>query len=117
MSYFEELYKKQEELFLNIKNNITFLEELLIKYQDHWNYEDMIYRFYHQSFKCYYIQSITKNIVTVLKSLAPKDTKFNNFFEEIFTEGTGKKFSTDDNQNWTQVTRPIIEAFFMLSSF
>lgn len=117
MGYHEELNKKQEELFLNIKNNIVFLEELLQKYQDHWNYEDMIYRFYHQSFKCYYIQSITTNIITVLKGLAPKDVKFNNFFEEIFVEGTGKKFSTDDNVNWTKITRPMIEAFFHAKYF
>lgn len=111
---FKELIKKQEELLKNIKSNIVFLEELLKRYSDHWHYEDMIYRFYHQSYKCYYIQSSTLDIVKALKSLAPQDIVFNSFFEKIFSEGTDKKIN---NEDFLRHTRPMIEAFFHAKFF
>lgn len=114
---FKELNKKQEELLKNIKDNIVFLEELFKKYGDHWHYEDMIYRFYHQSYKCYSIQSGTLEIVKALKNLAPQGIIFNCFFEEIFSEGTDKKFNTEHNSHWLLITRPIIEAFFHAKFF
>ena len=114
---FKELIKKQEELLKNIKGNIVFLEELLKRYSDYWNYEDMIYRFYHQSYKCYYIQCGTLDIVKALKNIAPQGVVFNSFFEEIFSKGTDKKFNTDHNKEWLRYTRSMIEAFFHAKFF
>lgn len=34
------------------------------------------------------------------------------WFREIVARGTGKQFSSEHNANWTEVTRPILEAFF-----
>ena len=44
-------------LLANLKAALPELEKLLDECSDHWGYEDPIYRFYHQSFKVYGIQS------------------------------------------------------------
>jgi hypothetical protein len=90
---------------------LPFLEKLLERCSTHWEYEDPIYRFYHQSFKVYGLQEQTAEIVSALQSLSP-DTSLNTWFMQIVEEGTGKMFSMEDNKNWLTVTRPILEAFF-----
>ncbi len=79
------------ELFKNLKAKLPALEELLKTCSSHWGYEDPVYRFYHQSYKVYYLQGSTM---------------------EIIKKGTGKKFKQEDNKNWLPITRPIAEAFF-----
>ena len=102
---------KVKELFANLKRNQAELEKLLEKCNGHWIYEDSIYRFYHQSFKVFYIQDDTLEIVKALQALLP-DAPMNGRFLKIVEEGTGKEFKFDDNVNWSTVTRPMIEAFF-----
>jgi hypothetical protein len=87
------------------------LAALFDKYSGHWGFEDPVYRFYHQSWKVYYLQEPTQQIVGVLQSLAP-DRPLNAWFMQIVAEGTGKAFTMQDNQNWLLTTRPILEAFF-----
>jgi hypothetical protein len=116
-NYFEELDRLNNKLLVNIKTNLKELEELWIKVNDHWNYEDGIYRFYHCSFKVFYIQDITVQIVNLLKKLAPKNVTFNEMFEEIFKEGTGKKFKSSYDKNWSKHIRPLLEAFFHAKFF
>jgi hypothetical protein len=58
-------------LLQRIRENLAPLEELLAEASSHWGYEDPIYRFYHQSFKVYYLQGTTERIVEALKALAP----------------------------------------------
>jgi hypothetical protein len=70
-----------------------------------------IYRFYHQSFKVYQLQSSTLKIVEKLQALAP-DRELNSWFMQIVHEGTGKKFALEDNEKWLAMTRPILKAFF-----
>ena len=76
---------------------------------DHWGYEDAVYRFYSQSFKVYSLQKVTSKIVEILKSLNP-DCDLHPWFLQIVQEGTGKEFTMADNQRWTEATRPIVEA-------
>jgi hypothetical protein len=83
----------------------------LAQCNNHWGYEDPIYRFYHQSFKVYGLQDQTVKIVQALQGLAPQFA-LNKWFARIVEEGTGKVFKSEDNQNWLAVTRPILEAFF-----
>jgi hypothetical protein len=103
--------KRREEAALlhRIKAELPRLEALLHGYEG--EYEDAVYRFYHQSFKVYRLQSQTELIVEALRSLAPH-LPLNLWFLEIIGEGTGRTFSPSDNANWTCVTRPIVEAFF-----
>jgi hypothetical protein len=76
-----------------------------------WGFDDPIYRFYHQSFKVYSLQSQTQAIVRLLASLVP-DRTLNPWFLQIVEEGTGRQFTPADNADWPLVTRPIVEAFF-----
>jgi hypothetical protein len=78
---------------------------------DEWAYEDLVYRFYHQSFKVYGIQAYTKQAVTALQALAPEQT-LNEWFMRIVADGTGKRFQEEHNADWLAVTRPMLEAFF-----
>src|SRR5436305_3215068 len=87
------------------------LEKLLSECGNHWGYEDPVYRFYHQSFKVYGLQGTTQAIVQKLQALAP-DRPLSPWFLQIVEAGTGKTFKYEDNARWTEVTRPILEAFF-----
>jgi hypothetical protein len=98
-------------LLLNLRLYGTEIDELLAKISDHWRYEDPVYRFYHQSFKVYGLQETTSAVVALLQELSP-ETALNSWFLEIVAAGTGKEFRLEDNRNWTEVTRPILEAFF-----
>lgn len=117
ISYEKKLMKLNEKLLQNIKKNLPKLEELLISVCGHWNYEDLVYRYYHGSFKVYYAQNVTIKIVKALKELSPKNKKLNTAFEDIIKKGTGKKFSSDHNDDWDKHTRPILEAFFHAKYF
>jgi len=98
-------------LLLNLRRDRNELERLLEGCSDHWGYEDPVYRFYHQSFKVYGLQHQTCSIVEKLQALAP-DLPLNPWFVQIVESGTGKEFKHEDNARWTEVTRPILEAFF-----
>ena len=114
----EEVQKLNGELLKNIKNRLPELEELLRAVNEDHTYGDLIYRFYHGSFKVYWIQNTTLNMVKILKELAPKGVKeFNWMFEEILKKGTGKKFSEKHNASWMVHTRPMVEAFFHAKYF
>jgi len=99
------------ELFKSLKAELPALQELLAKCSEHWVYEDGVYRFYHQSFKVFRLQSTTREIIEKLQTFAP-ERELNRQFMRIIREGTGKVFSIEDNKRWLRVTRPILEAFF-----
>lgn len=96
-----------DKLLKSIKDNLPELDDLLKSTDAE---EDMVYRFYHQSFKVYRAQRHTLNIVTKLQTLAPH-LPLNDWFMQIVRDGTGREFKAEDNVNWTAVTRPIVEAF------
>lgn len=105
---------KEEEakcLLQKARKSLPRLKALLEEVSNHWGYEDPIYRFYHQSFKVYSIQSSTQKIVAELRSLAPH-LPLNQDFEKIIAKGIGRKFDTSHDDNWLKHTRPMLEAFF-----
>jgi len=101
----------ETRLLAAIKARLPELESLLEKARSHWVYEDYVYRFYHQSFKVFGVQSMTGAIVNELRSLLP-DVEMNSHFLAIVAEGTGKTFTYEMNANWDVTTRPLLEAFF-----
>lgn len=101
----------ERRLRANLQSKSEELVELLKTRRGHWGYEDPVYRFYHQSWKVFYLQEETQKIVAMLQSLLP-DRPSNSWFAQIVSEGTGKQFKPGDNQNWPAVTRPLVEAFF-----
>lgn len=98
-------------LLANLKTRLPLLRDLLRESEGHWFYEDPVYRFYHQSFKVFYLQKQTEGIVALLRELLP-GAALNEWFLEIVSQGTGKTFSPEQNREWTRHTRPILEAFF-----
>src|SRR2546426_101441 len=59
--------RKDDELLANIQARWSELADLLEEVSSHWVYEDLVYRFYHQSFKVYALQTETTRIVAALK--------------------------------------------------
>ena len=100
-----------QELFSRLKAELPALQNLLDECNSHWGYEDPVYRFYHQSFKVFALQSSTLAIVEKLQTLA-LGRELNKWFMEIVREGTGKTFAMEDNDRWLAVIRPMVEAFF-----
>lgn len=110
--------QKDNELLANIKSHWSELDKLLQSINSHSVYEDLIYRFYRQSFKVYYLQEHTKVIVETLRGLAPSGTTLSSMFEEIYQAGaSGKQFEMKHNQQWTAHTRVFLEAFFHAKYF
>ena len=109
---------RDDQLLLErIQGKLAELEAVLTEASSHWGYEDPVYRFYHQSFKVYHLQSTTQRIVEALSGLAPPETELNAWFLEIVAAGTGKIFTSEVNRKWTAETRPIVEAFFHAKYF
>jgi hypothetical protein len=110
--------QKDDELLANICARWAELAGLLEEINSHWVYEDLVYRFYHQSFKVYALQSETNRIVAALQSVAPKATTLSPMFKEIYQAGaSGKPFEIEHNQQWTAHTRVFLEAFFHAKYF
>ena len=101
----------EETLLANIKLRLPELEALLKRATSEWEYEDFVYRFYHQSFKVFGVQRMTSTIVSALRELLP-DVALNPFFMAIIEDGTGRKFADEMNASWLPSTRPMVEAFF-----
>lgn len=104
-------FEGERRLLAALKTNRDALLALLETASSHWGYEDPIYRFYHQSFKVYFIQRSTLEITAALRALLP-DVPLNAYFEHILAEGTGKEFTPEANRTWEATTRPLVEAFF-----
>ena len=62
---------EEAALLANLKDCLPRMHELLRACEDHWGYEDPVYRFYHQSFKVYGLQNQTERIVALLRALLP----------------------------------------------
>ena len=108
-----EKRKMCDVLLQNAKARQNELAQLLEEVDREWVAEDGFYRFYHQSFKVYHIQDATTKIVKALSELNPRpEVPLNDWFMEIVAQGTGRDFEISANQNWTTVTRPMLEAFF-----
>lgn len=105
---------KCSDILSHIHARLPELEKLFEEMSHGYEYEDSVYRYYHQSWKVYRLQTQTKRIVTVLRELGPSGTtSFCPHFEIILREGMcDKKFEEEHNREWARHTRPILEAFF-----
>ncbi len=100
------------QLLGNLRAREEDLRAQLSACSDHWGFEDPVYRFYHQSFKVFWLQQQTQTLVRLLTELGPTGSALNPWFLQIVSDGTGRTFHLDDNARWTEATRPILEAFF-----
>ena len=103
-------------LLTGIKAHLPELEALEERVSSHWIGEDCFYRFHYQSFKVYSLQGQTLKIVAALAAILP-ERPLQGFLPGIVAEGTGRVFSPEANQRWTEETRPILEGFFHAREF
>jgi hypothetical protein len=94
-----------------VRAKLPALKKLLDEFNGHRSYEDPVYRFYHGSFKVYWLQDATRTIVAALQELMPK-RKLNDWFSEIVARGTCKEWVQEHNKRWMKETAPMVEAFF-----
>ena len=114
--------RSRDEKILELISNLIVkqrqLNDALEELNGHWAYEDLMYRFYHQSFKTYHMQNYTEQIVELLQGLCPKDCKFHDgYFSEVIQNGTGKAFKLNYNSNWLKHVAPISLAFLHTKYF
>jgi hypothetical protein len=101
------------QLLANLQRDHATLVETLDHVSGHWGYEDLIYRFWHQSFKVYpLVQGATLAMAEALRAVSPNGQPMNDWFEKIIEAGTGHTFEPEHNSRWLEVTRPMLEAFW-----
>lgn len=98
-----------DQLLIYVKANLPSLREALADTDDHWRFEDKMYRFYSQSFKVTYLQPSTLEIVEALKQIAPT-IPLNPTFCQIIDEGTRNEWGTN-SKDTLKASRAIVEAF------
>ncbi len=114
--YLSKRLENDQALLDAIKATLTDIERLLKLFD--FEYEDGIYRFYHQSFKVYSLQDCTISAVETLRSIAAvTENQLCELFEQIIANGTGAKFEIEHNRDWPDHTRPIVEAFLHTKYF
>lgn len=64
----DDIDYQTEPLLRSLKADLPALEKLLEESESHWGFEDPFYRFYHQSFKVFYLQDLTLRIVEALRN-------------------------------------------------
>lgn len=117
LKLYEDKEAMMDILLQNIKNNLPDLEAHLDKVNSHWHYEDLIYRYYHHSFKVYYVQQETIDMVEAMLKLSPHSFGLEDKFMEIYEDGIGKKFEQKHNEDWNLNCAPMVEAFLHAKYF
>lgn len=70
-SYLKEVRRCERLLLKAIREAHPKLKELLKKVESHWEYEDLVYRFYHHSFKAHFAADLGNEVFDKLLSLVP----------------------------------------------
>ncbi|MGH7293673.1 MAG: hypothetical protein ACRELB_02010 [Polyangiaceae bacterium] len=102
-------HRQEATLLREIKARLPELRELLEEVDD--VADDLVYRFFHQSWKVYGAQDYTERAVVALQALMP-EIALNEWFRQIVKAGTGREFTPEHNGRWLEVTRPMLEAFW-----
>lgn len=68
-----EHHHPDAQLLANIKRDLDALTSLADRVKGHSAEEDVVYRFWHQSFKVYSIQDLTLGIVEALQALRQRN--------------------------------------------
>jgi hypothetical protein len=103
-------------LLLRIKARPPELEELsrtLEKAE-----EDGVYRFYHGSYKVFYLQRPVKKAFALIKEIGGEADPPHFGYARIVEAGTAHDFQEErTNANWDMETKPILEAFWHTKYF
>jgi hypothetical protein len=117
----EQFFQYADDLLAAIKAHLPQLEQLLERINDMWCYEDGVYRFYHQSFKVYSLQACTTEATELFENIGKatglERFNLNPYYRQIVRDGTGITFKEEHNRIWSEVARPIVEAFLHAKYF
>ena len=103
-------------LLLRIKARLPELEELARRLEE--AEEDGIYRFYHGSYKVFYLQDPVKAVFTLIKEIGGESDPPNFEYARIVDAGTAHEFQGErTNANWDAETKPILEAIWHTKYF
>jgi hypothetical protein len=108
-------YSRIDALFLRIKAALPELEEVARELEE--AEEDGVYRFYHGSFKVFYLQDPVKKAFELIKKIGGEDDPPLFDYSRIVEVGTARGFRLETNDNWDAETRPILEAFWHTKYF
>jgi len=108
-----ELKKKEKILLNNIKKKLSELRKFLEGLNE--CYEDVVYRFYHQSYKVSLYKPFISDAVELLESLSPLDYKYLEIlkmsFQKIKINATGKDiFEACQKDKFS--SKETVEAYF-----
>lgn len=114
-------WSREANLLLDyFQTNLYEAETMLANSHSHWGGEDPFYRFFHGSFKVYYVQSQTEKIARFLGRAGDASFaawKLNSQVARLLENGTGKGFEPSHNTAWETHTKPILDAFLYLREF
>jgi hypothetical protein len=103
-------------LFLRIKARLPELQELARTLEE--AEEDGVYRFYHGSYKVFYLQDAVKEAFALIKEIGGESDPPNFEYARIVEAGTAHNFQGErTNTNWDAETKPILEAFWHTKYF
>jgi hypothetical protein len=72
-----------------------------------------VYRFWHHSFKVYWLQEHTLAIVALSEEMTPDGSPgLDKWFKKIVRDGIGHEFAFEHNEQWLRIPRHIVEAYF-----
>lgn len=82
-------------------------------------YEDRVYRFYHASFKVFWLQNQIEDILKLLKKLNPhRPYQFDEWFLKIIKEAQDQgSFKINYNEDFSAHARPVLEAYLHCKYF
>lgn len=107
---YEEQLEKEKELIQSILEHKDEVYKLLEKaYHRFGGKEDMVYRFYHHSFKVYAVQNWTSEAYLLFRKFSSEE--MNDTFIRILREGTSKPFSMEHNGNWYEEAKPLLDSY------
>lgn len=79
---------------------------------------DLIYRFYHQSYKAFVMVNLVRSANDLFTSLAPESTELNDWYLVITHAALSKEFDWNrSNQIWLDKTLPIMQGFWHAKYF
>lgn len=107
-----DLLQAQDELLKQLelrRDDIAQFRERLVLDGD-----DLVYRFFHQSFKVYRLQAVNREAVEFLETfLKPEHERGFDFqMRELIAAGAGNiEFKDEHNLEWGRHTRPFVELY------
>ncbi len=103
------------QLLPSIKEHMPEIDALLDELKQ--SEEDCVYRFYHSSFKVFFLQTLIKSAIELFKKIAPENIPLNEEFESIVKPALSEKFEFGKAQSKNFDTRFILEAFWHCKYF